>query len=85
MLASLNRIRASLLGGLAALAVFCFCVTLGGFAWLCVAIFFIGDHEASDIGAYGPSAVFALSLLAGCLLSCRFGRKVGRDWYSKGY
>ena len=84
MLASLNWIRAALLGGLAAVAVLCFCLTIGGVAWLCVVPFFVGDHDPGALSSYVPSVAFALPSVVGCVLSCRFGWKVGRDWYRTG-
>lgn len=78
-------VKATVLGGFAAGAVLCFCLTLAGAAWFFVAFFYsIDDHRTSGSESYAPPAVFALLSGVSGLLSCGFGWRVGRDWYRNG-
>jgi hypothetical protein len=77
-------LKATLLGGFATGSVLCFCLTLAGMAWFFVALFCsFGDHR-TGASSYAPPVVFALSSVVSCLLSCRFGWRVGLDWYHNG-
>lgn len=82
-----RRVKALVLGGLAASAVLGFGLFFAGVAWFFAAWaawFIVDDHQTTGAARNVPAAVFVLGLLASSLLAARFGLWVGRDWNRNG-
>src|SRR5437660_3694687 len=75
-----RTLKAVVLGGLAAGAIFCFGLFFAGVAWFVAAWLVFDDHRTAVLVGNGPTAVFVLGLLASSLLASRFGVRVGQDW-----
>jgi hypothetical protein len=82
-----RRVKATVLGGLAASAALSFGLFFVGVAWFIAAwlVWLVfDDHRTAGTARNVPVAVFVLGLLTSSLVAARFGLWVGRDWYRNG-
>jgi peptidoglycan/LPS O-acetylase OafA/YrhL len=77
------KAKAILLGGFAAWAALCACLSLVGFAFFLIALFTLDEYRTAW-SEWGYSVCLGAAVALSCRASFRFGWRVGRDWHCGG-